>query len=634
MRGSVGISATAAGFVRAWPRVGTRATGLLSSYRFLLTATLAVSCADLAGTLNRGWYPWDDGALGQMAERTLAGELPHRDFVDAYSGALTFFDAGVFWLLGTDLIWLRVAMIPFFAGFVAAIFYIASRFVPPLIAALVAVTAVVWSVPNYPAAMPSWYNLFFATLGVAAVVRYLETEKRRWLWLGGLAGGFSVAVKIIGVYYILAVVLFLVFREQQRVRGREAAPRSARLTESAWVFVASAASVAFVAAVLASRLRAAEFVAFVVPVAAIAAAIAATEMLIEGRNSLRRAASEIGPFVAGVLVPVLALMIPYVVTGSVDKFVNDVLVAPHSRLQFTAMPPPSPLWLLAAAPLALAAVVPILPPRFRRFALALVGAFYALVLVLPTRTIAILGFLTPLRESVPILSVAAAVLLVRSVKTHPKRDVRSRELLALMMFVAAFTSLVQFPFAAPIYFLYALPLVALAALALISHLNQTRSRLALVVVSAYLAAGLVHLNASVLGIIHFASGSHGQLALLDASRARIYVPARDVSTYRRVAQLLRIHAQGGYIFAGPDSPEVYYLTDLRNPTPLIYDFLTPPSERDSSINEAVVQHHVTAVALNEKPPYSPPLASQLRRHLEQIYPDHVRVGSFDVRWRE
>ena len=99
-----------------------------------------------------------------MAERVLQGQLPHRDFVDTYTGGLTFFYAGVFWLFGTDLLWLRVAMLPFFVAFVIATFYIATRIAPPLVAAVLTVAIVIWSVPNYSAAMPSWFNLYFAIL--------------------------------------------------------------------------------------------------------------------------------------------------------------------------------------------------------------------------------------------------------------------------------------------------------------------------------------------------------------------------------------------------------------------------------------------------------------------------------------
>ncbi len=44
----------------------------------------------------RGWIPVDEGLLAQTAERVLAGELPHRDFDDCYTGGLAIFYAAAF----------------------------------------------------------------------------------------------------------------------------------------------------------------------------------------------------------------------------------------------------------------------------------------------------------------------------------------------------------------------------------------------------------------------------------------------------------------------------------------------------------------------------------------------------------
>jgi 4-amino-4-deoxy-L-arabinose transferase-like glycosyltransferase len=58
--------------------------------------------------------------------------------------------------------------------------------------------------------MPSWYNLFFATFGAAALLRYSERGGRGWLVVAGVMGGCSVAVKITGCYYIAACLLYFV----------------------------------------------------------------------------------------------------------------------------------------------------------------------------------------------------------------------------------------------------------------------------------------------------------------------------------------------------------------------------------------------------------------------------------------
>ena len=73
--------------------------------------------------------------------------------------------------------------------------------------------AAVWSVPNYFSSMPSWYTLFFTTFGVGALMRYLETNRRIWVFAAGAAGGLSFLIKSTGLYFILAAILFLCTRE-------------------------------------------------------------------------------------------------------------------------------------------------------------------------------------------------------------------------------------------------------------------------------------------------------------------------------------------------------------------------------------------------------------------------------------
>ncbi len=139
--------------------------------------------------------PRDEGTMAQSAERTLQGELPHRDFDEGYTGLESYWNALAFRLFGTELISMRYAMFPFFLAWVACVFLIAARFMPPWAAGGLTLLAVAWGPPNYTAPAPSWYNLFFATFGVAAVFRYIDGQQRRWLRLAGLFGGISFLFK-------------------------------------------------------------------------------------------------------------------------------------------------------------------------------------------------------------------------------------------------------------------------------------------------------------------------------------------------------------------------------------------------------------------------------------------------------
>lgn len=128
---------------------------------------------------DRGWVPHDDGMLAQSADRVLHGQLPHRDFDEVYTGGLDYVHALGFRVFGENLMSLRKVLFIFYGLWVPVLYYCATRFGGPVASGLIVLLGVAWGVPNYPASMPSWYNLFFATFGLAALLRYLETRTRK-----------------------------------------------------------------------------------------------------------------------------------------------------------------------------------------------------------------------------------------------------------------------------------------------------------------------------------------------------------------------------------------------------------------------------------------------------------------------
>lgn len=190
----------------------------------VLTAVWLISGIYAAHYIDRGWVPHDEGTLGHSAERVLTGQLPHRDFDEVYTGGLSYLNAAAFRMMGTNLVTIRRVLFVFFLAWVPAVFYIAIRFASPVTAGLVALLAVAWSLPNYSAGVPSWYNLFFATFGAAALLCYLKLERRRWLFLAGACGGLSILVKIAGLYFVAAALIVLAYWEQSSSLGRGKTP--------------------------------------------------------------------------------------------------------------------------------------------------------------------------------------------------------------------------------------------------------------------------------------------------------------------------------------------------------------------------------------------------------------------------
>src|SRR5262245_31969029 len=172
---------------------------LWTTSRLACALTLLASAVYFACLLNRNWIPHDEGILSQAAERILQGQVPHRDFNEPYTGGLAYLDAAAFRMFGTNLMSLRYVLFLFFLAWVPAVYAIANQLSSPWSAGAVTLLAVAWSVPNYSAAMPSWYCLFFITFGTLAILRYLRDPKAFWLMLAGAFGAFSFLMKSHGL---------------------------------------------------------------------------------------------------------------------------------------------------------------------------------------------------------------------------------------------------------------------------------------------------------------------------------------------------------------------------------------------------------------------------------------------------
>ncbi|HEX6879667.1 MAG TPA: glycosyltransferase family 39 protein, partial [Terriglobales bacterium] len=291
---------------------------------FLLSALL------MSYWMNRGWIPGDDGTLAQGALRVMQGQLPHRDFVENYTGGLDYYHALAFRLLGVNLTALRMAVFVVFLGWVPAVFSVVRRLAGPIAAGLITLLCVTWSLPTYPAAMPSWYNLFLATFGTVAILRFTETGKQRWLFVAGLAGGVSFLVKVTALYYVAAVMLFLIYREQRRGERGSGGAAGYR------AFVIAGLSAFAVAVCLLIRGNVTLFTVTEIALPSVAAAMA----LVLGNlrsageadgSRLRRLLGEAWPFAAGALVPIAVFLVPYFASSSVGRFFSGVFVAGAGR---------------------------------------------------------------------------------------------------------------------------------------------------------------------------------------------------------------------------------------------------------------------------------------------------------------
>lgn len=576
------------------------------------------------------WIPHDDGALGQAAEWINQGLLPHRDFIDVYTGGLSMAHGLAFRLFGPSLLTLRFVLFAAFLLWVPAVFYIATRVAGTISAALVTLLAVVWSVPNYPASMPSWYNLFFATFGVAALFRHMEDPRARWLVLAGVCGGVSFLMKVAGLYYVAGVLLYLVYRT------RAASPGENRGTPYS-LFVTACLAVFVVTVILLIRrvFYPGEVLQFVVPSAVVGAFLVYDEWTHRSDTSshrFKRLFSQIVPFAVGVVVPIALFLIPYLRTASVGAFLNGVFLLPMRRFQFAYMaaPPVSSLW--ALLPIVAWGVLAGWLPRRLQYGAALgLAVALAILVLLSGNGDVYRAVWSAARMSVPALTVVGALILAR--RPLPEETTpRLREGTVLLLCVTAVCTLVQFPFASTIYFCYIAPLVALTALAFLGHADPMHRHSASALGAFLIAFAVLRTNGTDLRFFGAEYHPQEEMRVLQMDRGGIAMPVVHAEVYERLTTRLREQSKNGYTWASPDAPEIYFLSGLSSIERAPYEFFDDMDP--DRILKSIDSHGISAIVIQTMPMFSPPITDSLYRQLAKRFPLGQHFGPFILMWHQ
>ncbi len=132
-----------------------------------------VSTALLISLFDVSWWAKDEGVFAHLAERVLAGEVIGVDVLDFHGGYHSLLNALMFHWFGVDLVVLRYPLI--LLGIIQAVLvtYLL-RECSKKVAIMGGVTSVIVGFLQFPNPSPNWYALFFAV----AVVAILMSKKR------------------------------------------------------------------------------------------------------------------------------------------------------------------------------------------------------------------------------------------------------------------------------------------------------------------------------------------------------------------------------------------------------------------------------------------------------------------------
>lgn len=633
--------------------------------RIALLVLWAALFAYLAHGAYRGWIPHDEGLLGQTAERVLQGELPHRDFDDPYTGGLSLLHALAFKLLGLELTSLRTFLLFFSALFMVALYRVARRFAAPFTALQTTLLAAAWSLPIYFAALPSWYNLFCAVFGALALCKFVENEQRRWLFIAGVLGGVSFLFKTIGLFYIAAVLLVLLYRDASLARSGSARPgmmdrgvTASRSDILAWRLLIACGLLVFcllLAELLFHQPSIFRMLLFFLPSAALCVFILWHERRVDDRRfrqRLRTLVTMSWPFLVGVILPIAAFLLPYVLTGSLGAFIHGVFVLPRKRFELATVPLP-PLW---TALLALPVTVLLGWTAWRRrqgWSQAVTGLAIlscGLVLFWGDRPTLYRGFWFSTRPLVPAVVLVGCWLLLRHDRAVDLSFLR-RQQLFLLLAMAACVSLVQLDNAFAVYFAYTAPVLVLAILAVLSvqdELGQTADRSSALsrpawrawaaVAALYILFALLWVHRGLVLLTGIEYLHVEQKTPLELERGGLEISKPMAQIYGELTDAVsELSAPGSYIYATPDCPEVYFLTTRRNPTRTFFELFDDDlgghdETRTQRILDLLKTRQVALVVLNDAPLFSREVDPTLTREIRSRYPRSTRIGPFILHW--
>jgi hypothetical protein len=194
--------------------------------------------------------------------------------------------------------------------------------------------------------------------------------------------------------------------------------------------------------------------------------------------------------------------------------------------------------------------------------------------------------------------------------------------------------LVQFPYAVPIYLCYVVPLIVLTATALYRYLPPITNAIPAAILAFLIGFAVLRTNASEVTTFGNAFVPYPPVAPLQGDRGGLNVRADAAELYNRLIARLHQHARGEYTWASPDTPEIYFLAGLKNPTRSLFEFFDDTTHRTERILTSLDRHGVTAIVLNSQPAFSPPITRGMYRELISRFPQSENIGFFQLRWRE
>ncbi len=583
-----------------------------TSDRIALPASIAASLACVLPVLYRGWVPFDEGWILEQATRTMRGDLPHRDFVDLWTGGWSFIHAGLFVVFGPSMAVMRtVILLAWLAGLVL-VYRIVRRWAEPVLCAAAVVVTALWTLWAWQMPLLNWFYAPLALFAVAALLPHEGRSPQRGHVIAGVAAGVMFTLKLTGLFLLAAILLWCVRAAARDARAAMAAraSRPARDSTTGFTSAASVASPRFDGRWLAVTACALYAVLSVRLVSGMAGAESAL-VLIGGPSLLLSIGLSVGLWrdgridgltfsslllrrvawvLVGFAIPLAVLLAPYAATHSLGDWYRGVFVTPLRRLTGVSFPPP--WWRLAVKFAGPAVLLWGGVSRARWFdSTRIVWSAVGLGVVLGAAQ-ALLpegpAYLQVLLSGIPLAIVGTwcwtqwrSRSSTNTTGALSKADALGEQAtadrasdVALLVAAAATAQLIQVPYATLNYLLASTPLLVVAGLAVAAGANRRAP--VLFALAALGTAGA--LGARRIPVMNEELKISGDARV--PSGDALWIPRADSMRYAQVTVEITRHLNGGGLYVFPMHSEFYYFTGTRNPTRQLTALLATDDDLD------------------------------------------------------
>ena len=519
----VGAGVLRNGVLREGSRHGLRSRLLEPSLLACFLVVLVANGLLLRAYYDRYWYPPDEGIYAHIAERVLGGEVLNRDIQDLHPGYIHLINAAAFRVFGVDLVSLRYP-IAALSLLQACLVYclLMRRDLLLAVAASLALTGL--GFVQFLNPTTHWYCLFAAVTLIGWLTWTPQGSAARLIGAGAIVGVATLFRQLTGVWLAMAV-LTLCLHE-----ASSGAVSARPILGRALVVVMAAATLAYLSVTHGATLGGMLLFASG-PLGILFVVFTRT------RTSDREVARIVWRFGIGVLAGMLPLLAYHAVHGSLGVWLDDTLVAAVGLTQLEFF---QGGWFSV---------------------LSVAGLYQALSSVDAVKVVNGLFWAV-----LPLIPAANAWLLWRA---H-RNGAPANEL--VLPVIAAFYALVSLHLEGPVYLSYTIGLSLVAVLWGVSRAAAPVRRVFAAAAFAIIAVAVTfHAAQSYVRTPRQTLAGDRTLTAqtplcVSPSRASLRIERADCQPYLALAARIRAEATPDQtVLAVPNDPELYFLSQRRNP---------------------------------------------------------------------